>query len=76
MEIRESVEVLLLLQMSHGLMIIHILRQPDFPKVCPTPSSSSLKPDFFSIFFIFAFCQTFLPPFPILTSYVNGSSPK
>ena len=33
MEISKSQEVLLLLQISHGLMIIHILRQPDFPEV-------------------------------------------
>ena len=70
MEIRESVKVLLLLQMSHWLMIIHILRQPDLPE--SLNRSFFLPPvklflHFFGIWFLSDF---FLPPSPILADVI------
>ena len=52
---RASEEVLLLLQMSHWLMIIQVLCQPNFPEVWPpSPKSDSFSP-FFGYYFPFFF---------------------
>ena len=59
MEIRESEEVLLLLQMPHWLMVIHILHQPNFPEVWPLPPPPPPSQISSPFFLFLLFCQTF-----------------